>query len=108
MAAYALVVLTNANEGKDAEFNDWYTNQHLGDVLNIPGFTQARRFKLCDGFEGQHKYLALYEMETDDPAAVTAELQKRAGTPAMFISPAMDMNANMSMFQAITPMVKAK
>jgi hypothetical protein len=37
MAKYTFVVLTNAVEGKDDAFDDWYTNTHLGDVLAVPG-----------------------------------------------------------------------
>ena len=37
MAKYTFVVLTNAVDGKDDTFNEWYTNTHLGDVLAVPG-----------------------------------------------------------------------
>ena len=36
MAKHVFVVLTNATPGKDEAFNDWYTNQHIPDVLAIP------------------------------------------------------------------------
>lgn len=108
MAAYTLVVLSNPVEGRVEEYNNWYTNQHLDDVLRVPGFTAARRFKLGEGFDGPHKYLALYEMETSNPGAVLEELTKRANTPAMPISDAMDANVSMSMFESITPLVTAK
>jgi hypothetical protein len=108
MAAYTLAVMTNAVEGRDAEFNEWYTNQHLGDVLRVPGFTAARRFKLSEGYSSPHAYLALYEMETDNPAAVLEELTKRAGTPQMPISEAMDPNAGLVLYEGITPLISAK
>ena len=44
MAKYTFVVLTNAVEGKDDAFDEWYTNTHLGDVLAVPGFVSAQRF----------------------------------------------------------------
>jgi hypothetical protein len=108
MAAYTLVVLTNAVEGRTDEYNDWYTNQHLADVLRVPGFTAARRFKAEEGFPTPHAYLALYEMETSDPGAVIGELTKRANTPAMPISEAMDADVNMILFKGITPLMTAK
>jgi hypothetical protein len=43
---YTLVVLTNAVEGKEAEFNEWYSKTHLKDVIAIPGFKSAQRFKI--------------------------------------------------------------
>jgi hypothetical protein len=32
MERYTFLVLTNAVEGTDDEFNDWYNNQHLKDL----------------------------------------------------------------------------
>jgi len=64
--------------------------------------------EIGEGFDGPHKYLALYEMETSNPADVLKELTKRANTPAMPISDAMDAKVNMSLFEAITPMITAK
>lgn len=91
--AYKLVVLTNAVEGKDAEFNDWYSRIHLPDVLGVPGIVRAERFELA-GVQRTpqplpYRYLAIYEIETDDLQLVSDEIGKRAGTDAMFISDAM-------------------
>lgn len=40
------VVYSNPVEGREQEYNDWYSNQHLNDLLAIPGVISARRFKL--------------------------------------------------------------
>jgi primosomal replication protein N len=48
MGRHILVVMTNAVEGKDQEFNHWYSNVHLGEVVAIPGFVSAQRYKLAD------------------------------------------------------------
>jgi hypothetical protein len=85
MPKYTFVVLTNPVAGKEAEFNDWYNGQHIPDVLNVPGFVCAQRFRLADSqFGGKgsttHKYLALYEIETDDLAGTLKELRARGGT----------------------------
>jgi hypothetical protein len=105
MTAYTLIVQTNPVEGREDEYNDWYSNTHLGDVLRIPGFTSAQRFKVAPGFEVAHKYVALYNMETENPGAALEELQKRAGTPELIISTAMDENVGMALYAAITPLV---
>lgn len=105
MTAYTLVVMSNPVEGREDEYNNWYTNQHLSDVLRLDGFTSARRFKLGEGHEAPHKYLALYNMECDDPGAVLAELTQKANTPAMPISDAMDANVGLTLYGAITPLV---
>jgi hypothetical protein len=96
MKKYTLVVLTNAIEGTDDAFNRWYTDQHVGDVLAIPGFKAAQRFKFVDtSFAEQPawRYLALYEFEGDDPSAVLAELMARAGTDALVLDDALDVKS---------------
>lgn len=45
---YKFVVLTNAVEGRDAEFNDWHSNVHLADVVAIPGILRAERYELAE------------------------------------------------------------
>jgi hypothetical protein len=108
MTAYTLVVMSNPVEGREDEYNEWYTGRHLADVLNIPGFTGAQRFKIEEGFEGSHAYMALYEMETSDPVQVLAELPRRAGTAALPISEALGADTAMTLFTAITPRIAAK
>ncbi|MBB4615040.1 DUF4286 family protein [Novosphingobium taihuense] len=88
MARYKLVAFSNAAEGRDDDFNTWYDQQHLPDVCAIPGFISAERF-VCAG-EGPHKYMAIYEIETDDFEGMLAEFAKRPGTDLMPISDALD------------------
>jgi hypothetical protein len=95
MSRYVFVVLTNASGGQDGEFNEWYNNQHIPDVLKIPGFVAAQRFSLAgaqmDGTTSPWRYLALYDLETDDLAGALKELAARVGTPAMIMSDSLDM-----------------
>lgn len=93
MAQYFFVVFTDAVPGKEEEFNAWYDQQHLADVLRVPGFVAARRFKLAQPHSDlPGRYLALYEIETDAPQAALAELMSRGGTAQMVMSEAMDMS----------------
>lgn len=96
MAKYTFVVMTNPVEGKESEFNEWYNQQHIPDVLNVPGFVSGHRFRIADvqmGGEASKtfKYLALYEIETDDLAGVMKEMRARGGTPEIVASDAIDM-----------------
>ncbi len=97
-----LMVLSNPVPGREAEYNQWYTNQHLSDVLQVPGFKTAQRFSLVtadtDANSDHHtdttsgwKYLAIYEFEAEDPQVSMAALMARAGSPDMVLSEAMDM-----------------
>ncbi|HLW70136.1 MAG TPA: DUF4286 family protein [Candidatus Binataceae bacterium] len=113
MAKYTFVVLTNATEGKETEFNRWYNEQHIPDVLNVPGFVCAQRFRLADTQGGKvdqsHKYLALYEIETDDLEATLKDLRSRGGTPDMIMSDAIDLKAaNARIFAPVADKVMAR
>jgi len=110
MARYCYVVFSNPVAGKEAEYNRWYTEVHLRDVLAVPGFVAAQRFRLADdSAAGAHRYLALYEIETDDVQKTLADLGSRAGTPAMLISEALDVSGvSATHFVAITERVVAK
>lgn len=89
MGKYALLVHTNATEGRDDEFNQWYDNVHLKEVLEVEGFTAAQRFALQDpnAPADARRYLAIYEMETDDPQATLTALS--AAVPNMQMSDAL-------------------
>ena len=95
MAKYTFLALTNPVEGKEDEFNEWYDQHHVPDVINVPGFVSGQRFKLADSqFGGEaskaYKYLAVYEIETDDIAATIKELRARGGTADITPSDAID------------------
>ena len=95
MAKHVFIVLTNPTEGEgdEATFNDWYTNQHLGEILTIPGFVRAQRFAISDAQLGDgaapYKYLAIYEVESENVADAAQAMQQAAGT--LYISPALDL-----------------
>ncbi len=114
MAKYTFVVMTNPVAGKEAEFNDWYNRNHIPDVLNVPGFVRAQRFRLAEVQMGgdaagrPYKYLAIYEIETDDLEGALRELRSRAQSGEIVPSDAIDMN-NVStyMFTPIAEKVMA-
>jgi hypothetical protein len=67
MARYILEVRTNCSDpGREAEYNDWYNNTHLPDVLETPGVIRATRYENTDPGEGEAKFIAIYEIETDN------------------------------------------
>jgi hypothetical protein len=91
MRRHILVVLTNAVQGCDEQYNTWYDETHLADVLQLDGFVAAHRYKLADAQmlgRGPYEYLAIYEIESDDPQQALDAL--RAAAPGMTISDALD------------------
>jgi hypothetical protein len=98
MAKHTFLVLTNPVAGKEKEYNEWYTNQHIPDVVSVPGIVAAQRFKLADfqmgtGAPSPWKYLAIYEIETDDLKATFDAMQARIGTDQMVMTDALDMSS---------------
>ncbi len=112
MALHRLIVLTNALDNRDEEFNRWYTDKHLDDVLNTPTFVSAQRFELSGEVkEGDQKwkYLAIYDVETDDVEQSLKDLLDRAGTDAMPLIDCLDLEgAHANFYRPITELVKAK
>ncbi len=88
MGRYKLLVLTNAVKGRDDEFNNWYNNQHIPDALDVPGYVAAQRFALA-GVQmpaaptSPWRYLAIYDIVSDDLRATMTESMSRAGTGRM-------------------------
>lgn len=87
----SFIVLTNAVEGKDAEFNRWYDEVHLREVTAVPGVLSARRAPAIPvpGKEPSASYLAIYEVEHDDPASVISEIYRRWGAGEMELTDSM-------------------
>ncbi|WP_210496848.1 DUF4286 family protein [Microvirga antarctica] len=110
MAKYNLIALTNPLDGRDDEFNEWYTNVHLADVLKLPGVTAAQRYRLA---ETQHragpldwKYMAVYEIEIDDISTTLSALKAASGTETMPLSPALSPERMVWIFEPITERVE--
>lgn len=101
MSKPLLVVHTQpvSAEQEDA-YNDWYNNEHLDDVVRLSGYRAAKRYVRSDvnAVEGvgpaQHKYLAIYELDTDDVELAATNL-KEAVAAGMPLSEALD-GENMS------------
>ncbi|NLE09105.1 MAG: hypothetical protein GX631_07630 [Dehalococcoidales bacterium] len=52
---------------REDEYNDWYSNTHIPDMIEVPGMIRATRWEAAEEKEnGIRKFLSLYEFETDD------------------------------------------
>jgi hypothetical protein len=109
MATYSFLVFTRPTPNREDEYNHWYSTRHLADVLKVPSVVAAQRFKLSQPqADLPGPYLALYELETDDPGAVLAELIRRGGTQEMILSEALDLKTvSATLFAAITERLTA-
>lgn len=93
MPKYKLVVLSSPVKGREEEYNAWYTNQHLDDVVAIPGFATAQRLKLHKPVTGEYNnpYLAIYEMGAEDPDAAMKAMTDVVSSGGMFITESLDL-----------------
>ena len=56
---------------KDADYNKWYNDTHLAEIVSVEGIVSARRFAPMDG---NGPYIAIYELDCDDLDAVVQRL----------------------------------
>jgi hypothetical protein len=77
---YYFMVFSNPVSGKEDTYLKWYEGQHIHDLLRIPGFVAAQFFKVADNqFAGTQpqRYLMIWEIETDNLAAVFDDVNAR-------------------------------
>lgn len=88
-----LIALTNPLPGKEAEFHDWYQNTHLPELVAFDGVEGAQRYKLVAKLMGAdaNQWLAIYDIETDDPGALLAQMGQAAASGKLTPGLASDM-----------------
>lgn len=89
-----------SNETED-DYNRWYSEKHIQDLVALPGVIAATRYKINHGVETlpgvsgpQQQYLAIYEIEgsTDEELAqFTATLRAALGDGRADIAETLDM-----------------
>jgi hypothetical protein len=110
MARYHMIVLSRPVAGREQDFDSWYTNQHIRDLVKVPGVISARRFRAVEKHTRgvPQPFLAEYEIETDDIDAVMASINQRIGTDQMPMTDAFDgASAAVLLVEAITEKVEA-
>jgi hypothetical protein len=109
-----LVVYTNPSDpAREEEYNSWYNEIHLPDVLAIEGFVAATRFRIADARidpsapAPAHRYLALYEVETDDMQGALDALVAAAPNMRMSDVLQMDPPSGVALFEQVSERVVA-
>ena len=103
MSRNLMLVFTNAEPGKDEEFNRWYDEVHVGEVLGVTPIKACTRYRVADDDPG-YRYVAIYEFE-GDPDEALAALHKEGGNFDM--SGPMAGQANMVRVVPISPRVES-
>ena len=92
MPRYKMLVLSRPVEGREDDYNDWYQNTHLDQIVSLPGFVSAQRFKIAVNMRGAEAwpYMAIYEIEADDVQAAYRAMESAAVNGTIVRSDAMD------------------
>ncbi|HSW12725.1 MAG TPA: hypothetical protein VLI06_07790 [Solimonas sp.] len=111
MPRYQMVVLSNPVEGREDEYNDWYQNVHLAQVVAFKGIQSAQRLRLSNNLiEGKAwPYAAIYRIESDDIEGLLQDFRASAGTERMTMSDALDTaGAYAAIYEECGAVVEAK
>jgi hypothetical protein len=107
MAKALLLAWTSpAGDESEAEFNTWYDGTHVPQMrAAIPSISAACRYRTADlppaaaPQQPAHRYLAVYELDSDDVPAAIAALGAAAGGGRLDMTAAMDTTTNPPVLQ---------
>src|SRR5258708_22718166 len=78
---YVMLVFANPIPGREAEFNDWYTNTHMGDLVQLQGWMGAQRFRIVTNVQPRptaagyaHGYLIIWDLEETEANAALSRM----------------------------------
>jgi hypothetical protein len=102
------LVYSNPVPGMEDEFNEWYSSRHVHEILRVPGYLSAQRFRVTrhpiggsgDSGPEPFKYLALYEVE-GDPEEILARFEEARIAGRITSSPALDPVFSGNFYEAV-------
>jgi hypothetical protein len=101
MSTQFMIAFAKAVEGRKDELNAWFENQHVPDLLKIPGFVSARRVAVrpmgSQGAQPAWDFMAMYEIQADDVGTVIKEAGVRMATGVIKMSEALDRSASLTL-----------
>jgi hypothetical protein len=78
---YVMLVFANPIPGREAEFNDWYSNTHMGDLVQLQGWMGAQRFRIVTNVQPRpsmagyaHGYLIIWDLEETEAGAALSRM----------------------------------
>lgn len=87
-----LVALTRPQPGREDEYHEWYNTKHLPELVDKFGMAGAQRYKLAAKLMGsdENEFLAIYDIEADDPMAFLGAMTEKAQSGELTPSDAQD------------------
>jgi hypothetical protein len=71
-----VVLVDNLDPARDAEFNRWYDEVHVPDILSARSFHRASRYRAQDA-TAPAAYLAVYETDWERPGDAVQAMEAR-------------------------------
>jgi hypothetical protein len=95
MPRAVFVVQTRPSDpSREDEYNRWYDETHIPEVLAVPGIVGARRYRLSERqqttADRSYPYLAVYDLDADDLATVVDELGRRVADGTIHLTDALE------------------
>jgi hypothetical protein len=93
VAKFKMIALTTPVPGKEAEYHEWYQKTHFPQLTAFDGIDSAQRYKLTAKLMGSdtNQYLAIYDIETDDPMALMGAIGEASAAGKLTQTDASDM-----------------
>jgi hypothetical protein len=67
MQRWLITVESNCTDSsREKDFNEWYDAVHVPEIMETPGMVRAVRYENTNPQDGEGKFVAAYEIETDD------------------------------------------
>ncbi|MBY8856794.1 hypothetical protein K7711_09930 [Nocardia sp. CA2R105] len=94
------IVYSNPVAGREDEFNEWYDNVHVPQLLAVPGMRSAQRYTLRDSeiyrapgaSTPEQRYAIIYEMQ-GEAEAIMAEIRARVASGQIRMHDSLDMSS---------------
>lgn len=98
---YAYLVMADPLPGREFDFNDSYQNMHMGDLVQLPGWTGAQRFRLVAEVMPRNTQplyrrgnLIIWDQEGDDLARLQGESRAAIAGGKSRLIPGFDYSAD--------------
>ncbi|NKQ51574.1 hypothetical protein HFP15_01620 [Amycolatopsis sp. K13G38] len=77
MPKAVMAVYSNpATPEQDEEYNTWYNEVHLKELLSLPGVSSGTRYRVTEAVHGaasEHRYVAVYDVD-GTPEEILAQM----------------------------------
>lgn len=78
-----LAVFNDCDRTREAEYEDWYRNEHLPERVGVPGFRSGRRYEAVGG--ASPRFFTYYEVDAPE-VLVSAAYLERSNNPTSWTS----------------------